>query len=292
MLAASGTPFDSVDHLFEFKWDGFRTMAHVEHGSLRLMSRGGRDVTAKYPELAPSGIGFPTAASSTARSSPCVRTACPTSSRCSRAIRRAMHGEPRRWRPGSRCGSSPSTCCTGTSNRSWRSRCASAVSCLLHLDAPKPMAISEAIPAEGRRLYRTACSNGLEGIVGKRLDSTYRPGRRSDAWTKVKRRLRGLCAIVGFLPQEAGDIQSVVVAMDRDGVLTYAGRVGTGYGEDERLRLAGLAAASGCPNSRWWRCRPARSACGPASTARSASWTRHVLGVLRAPVFERLIEEA
>ena len=79
--------------------------------------------------------------------------------------------------------------------------------------------------------------------MGKRLDSIYRPGRRSDAWTKVKRRLHGLCAIVGFLPQEAGDIQSVAVAMDRDGVLTYAGRVGTGYSEEERLHLAGLLRA-------------------------------------------------
>jgi len=53
MLATSGTPFDSADHLFELKWDGFRTMAPVEHRSLRLISRGGRDVTAQYPALAP-----------------------------------------------------------------------------------------------------------------------------------------------------------------------------------------------------------------------------------------------
>ena len=290
MLAASGAPFDSADHLFEFKWDGFRTMAHVEHRSLRLVSRGGRDVTAQYPELAPLAAlpdgsvvdgeivalrddGVPDFESLQPRDQ--ARDARRAAVLAARQPVRfvafdllyrdfeSVMTEPLRVRR----------------------------ELLLQLDAPKPMAISEAIPTEGRRLYRTACSAGLEGVVAKRLDSIYRPGRRSDAWTKVKRRLHGLCAIVGFLPQEAGDIQSVVVAMDRDGVLTYAGRVGTGYGEDERLRLAGLLRERVCDQPLVEM--PAGAiAVRPGLYCEVSFVEQTRAGVLRAPVFERLIEEA
>ena len=290
MLATSGTPFDSADHLFELKWDGFRTMAHVEHGSLRLVSRGGRDVTAQYPELAPLAAlpdgsvvdgeivalgadGVPDFESLQPRDQ--ARDARRAAALAARHPVRfvafdllyrdfaSVMAEPLRVRR----------------------------ELLEQLDVPEPMAISEAVPAEGRRLYETACAHGLEGVVGKRLDSAYRPGRRSDAWTKVKRRQHGLCAIVGFLPQHAGDIQSVAVAMDCDGVLTYAGRVGTGYGEEERLRLAGLLRERvsdrplvGLPAG----AVPVRP--GLYCEVSFVNQTR--AGVLRAPVFERLIEDA
>ena len=290
MLAASGTPFDSADHLFEFKWDGFRTMAHVEHGSLRLVSRGGRDVTAQYPELAPLARlpdgsvvdgeivalrddGVPDFESLQPRDQ--ARDARRAAALAARQPVRfiafdllyrdfaSVMAEPLRVRR----------------------------ELLEHLDTPKPMAISEAIPTDGRRVYRTACDNGFEGIVGKRLDSAYRPGRRSDAWTKVKRRLHGLCAIVGFLPQEAGDIQSVAVAMDRDGVLTYAGRVGTGYSEEERLHLAALLRerVSDHPLVEL----PAEAiGVRPGLYCEVSFVDQTRAGVLRAPVFERLIEDA
>lgn len=287
MLAAAGRPFDSADHLFEIKWDGFRTMAHVEHRSLRLVSRSGRDVTTQYPELAslaalPDGSVIDGEIVSLHDGVPDFELLQPRDQ--ARGARRAAAlaaERPVRY------------IAFDLLYRDFTSLMDQPLSArrdrLLQLDVPGPMAVSEAVRAQGRRLYESVCSAGLEGIMAKRLDSRYRPGRRSDAWIKVKRRLRALCAIVGFMPQEGGDIQSVAVAIDLDGVLTYAGRVGTGYREQERLRLARLlhervteqalvelpAGAVGV--------RP-----GLYCEVSFVDQTR--VGVLRAPVFERLIE--
>lgn len=290
MLATSGTPFDSADHLFELKWDGFRTMAYVEHGSSRLVSRGGHDVTAKYPELAPMASlpdgsvvdgeivalrddGVPDFEALQPREQ--VRDARRAAALAARRPVRFIAFDLlyRNFEP------------VMDDPLSARREL------LEKMDAPRPMAISEAIPAAGLRVYRTACESGFEGIVGKRLDSAYRPGRRSDAWIKVKQRQHALCAIVGFLPREAGDIQSVVVAMDGDGVLTYAGRVGTGYGEGERLRLAGLLRGRVCDQPLVPLPAGAVSVL-PGLYCEVSFVERTRAGVLRAPVFERLIEDA
>ena len=51
MLASSGQPFDSKDHLFEVKWDGIRTLAFFNQGQVRLQSRKLTDSTLRYPEI-------------------------------------------------------------------------------------------------------------------------------------------------------------------------------------------------------------------------------------------------
>ena len=53
MLCASGEAFDSVDHLFELKWDGTRGLAFVDDaGKARIVNRRRIDITDRYPELA------------------------------------------------------------------------------------------------------------------------------------------------------------------------------------------------------------------------------------------------
>ena len=61
MLAKSGDPFDSPEHLFEIKWDGTRVLAFVDSNRYRLVNRHRADVTERYPELGflndlPTGI--------------------------------------------------------------------------------------------------------------------------------------------------------------------------------------------------------------------------------------------
>src|SRR6185295_18050132 len=51
MLAKPGRPFDSERHLFEVKWDGTRTLCHVEQGSYRFVNRRNIDTTNRYPEF-------------------------------------------------------------------------------------------------------------------------------------------------------------------------------------------------------------------------------------------------
>jgi bifunctional non-homologous end joining protein LigD len=83
---------------------------------------------------------------------------------------------------------------------------------------------------------------GLEGVVAKRLDSAYEPGRRSRAWMKWKRLLRQELVVGGWIPGTAGRtgrIGSLLVGyFDEDGsTLQYAGRVGTGFTDAELARL-------------------------------------------------------
>src|SRR5215510_4594922 len=53
MLASAGECFDSEDHLFEIKWDGFRALCYIENGQYRLVGRRRSDFTAQFPELSP-----------------------------------------------------------------------------------------------------------------------------------------------------------------------------------------------------------------------------------------------
>ena len=52
MLATpTGKAFDDPDWLFEIKWDGYRAVAFIEDGRVRLVSRNQNDLTAQFPEL-------------------------------------------------------------------------------------------------------------------------------------------------------------------------------------------------------------------------------------------------
>ena len=104
---------------------------------------------------------------------------------------------------------------------------------------------------EGRELLAAAAEQRLEGVVAKRLDSPYRPGRRTDEWLKIKHVNRQELVIGGWLPGKgarAGRLGALLVGYyeaDEDGqrVLRYAGRVGTGFNEEELERLGKKLAA-------------------------------------------------
>ena len=189
MLALPGQPFDSDDYLFEIKWDGTRAMAFIDRpGVFRLMNRRKLDITARYPDLSmlatlPAGTvldgeivvlndGKPDFAALQSREH----------SRNPIHIRfmsgrvpatyvvfdllfdryQSIMGEP----------------CTARRARLRE---------LVHgLDTPR-VVTSEGITGGGEGYFREACSRGLEGVVAKRLDSPYLPGRRTPAWVKIKR---------------------------------------------------------------------------------------------------------
>jgi bifunctional non-homologous end joining protein LigD len=79
-------------------------------------------------------------------------------------------------------------------------------------------------------MFEHACRLGLEGIVSKRADLPYRPGR-GDHWIKTKSVLRQEFVIVGYTPStaETRSIGSLALGYYRDGKQLYAGNVGSGY---------------------------------------------------------------
>ena len=96
---------------------------------------------------------------------------------------------------------------------------------------------------DGAGLLDVARERGLEGVVAKRLDSPYRPGRRSDDWVKIRTRRRQELVIGGYMPGEGGGrgrVGSLLVGywdatpeeaerLGRPQRLVYAGGVGTGF---------------------------------------------------------------
>jgi bifunctional non-homologous end joining protein LigD len=96
---------------------------------------------------------------------------------------------------------------------------------------------------DGSALLEASRAQGLEGIIAKRLDCPYMPGRRSSGWLKVKNVRTTDVVIGGWLPGEgrrSGRLGALVVGCYDDDELKYAGRVGTGFDEAELKRLGGI----------------------------------------------------
>jgi bifunctional non-homologous end joining protein LigD len=86
---------------------------------------------------------------------------------------------------------------------------------------------------DGDAALATSRELGLEGIVAKRLEAKYEPGRRSPSWRKIKHDLRQ-----EFVVGRAGHVGALLLGYhDADGALRYAGKVGTGFTDAELARL-------------------------------------------------------
>lgn len=98
--------------------------------------------------------------------------------------------------------------------------------------------VSDDFP-DGQALWNAARENGMEGVMAKKGDSRYRPGQRSPDWVKVKTRARQEFVIVGYA-RGAGSrarMGAMVLGVERDGALEWAGNVGSGLTEAEIGRL-------------------------------------------------------
>ncbi|MET9925778.1 MULTISPECIES: non-homologous end-joining DNA ligase [unclassified Streptomyces] len=110
-----------------------------------------------------------------------------------------------------------------------------------------------AITGHGAEAWEMAREAGLEGLIAKRLTSRYEPGARSKSWVKIKLHRFADVVIGGWVPGRGrltGLPGAVLVGERRDGLLHYAGSVGTGWSQAERIRLAELlhaAASDPCP---------------------------------------------
>jgi bifunctional non-homologous end joining protein LigD len=101
-----------------------------------------------------------------------------------------------------------------------------------------PLRFCDHIEERGEAMFEAAQRMGLEGIVGKRADSPYRPGR-SDAWIKIRADRVGDFAVVGYSPPEGSrsGFGALHVACREGDALRYAGRVGSGFTGDDLSRL-------------------------------------------------------
>ena len=228
---------------YEVKWDGVRALVAVEAGRVRLRSRAGNEVTGAYPELAQvstGGLDLLLDAEVVAFD----EAGRPSFGR----LQERMHVR----------GPSPAlvrgtpvalvvfdvlqvgeASLLGEGYDARRARLEDLV-----LDGPA-WQVPPAFPGEGEALYASTKQAGLEGVVAKRRDSTYLPGRRSECWVKVKHLDRQSAVVIGWKPGEggrSGQLGSLLLGVQGPGGLVFAGHVGTGFSAQELRRLAGLLA--------------------------------------------------
>jgi bifunctional non-homologous end joining protein LigD len=241
-VAAAKPPRDDEHWAFEMKWDGMRVLLYVEGGQLTLISRRGNDVTARFPELRALAESMGTteavldgevvALDDDGR--PSFEALQPRMHVGSAAVARRLAAERPvvcmlfdiLWLDGH------STCeLPYTERRRLLER--------LALTGPTWQTPPTTVGG-GAAVVRAADELGLEGVVAKRLDSTYQLGRRSDSWRKVKTTQGQEFVVGGWLPGAGrleGKLGSLLVGYFDDGVLRYAGRVGSGIDETKRAAL-------------------------------------------------------
>ena len=187
MLARAGRPFDSDQHLFEIKWDGIRALAYGEPAGYRLVSRHGLALGELFPELGvlgdlPPGTvldgelvvlrsGRPDLALVQGRHQLCsghkIRVRAQTTPATYIIFDQLYH----EYRP-----------LLGIPLSVRRDILRST---LARIGDPR-LVFSEGVVGAGRAFFQQVRDRQLEGMMAKRLDSLYRPGRRNGAWIKIK----------------------------------------------------------------------------------------------------------
>ncbi|HEX2548067.1 MAG TPA: hypothetical protein VHL79_24495 [Ramlibacter sp.] len=181
-------PFDSSDWAFEIKYDGWRILAQFGGGAApQLRTRQGLDASTWFPEVCRDLARYAGRSPHVVDGEICVLDPMGRSDferLQTRARRKCWYPE---CDPVAFCifdllvQSGRSVMGLGYSERKKR---------LARLFAPKPrrgLLVVQSIPDTGKQLFAHAVALELEGIVGKRKDSLYTPGERTDVWRKVRR---------------------------------------------------------------------------------------------------------
>jgi bifunctional non-homologous end joining protein LigD len=241
MLARAGTlPRDDGEWAFELKWDGVRAICHSEPGRLRLHSRNLLDITPRYPELGRLNRalshhraildGEVVALDADGRPSfGALQRRMHVSSES--AVRRLMKDTPVTyvifdllWLDGHWLTDLPYV--------ERRARLAE-----LGLGDNGRWRVPDHVVGHGAQLLAATDEQGLEGVLAKRLDSTYEPGRRTPSWLKIKNVHSEEVVIGGWVPGDGkrrDRIGALLVGVrEDDGGLRHVGRVGTGFTESE-----------------------------------------------------------
>jgi bifunctional non-homologous end joining protein LigD len=93
---------------------------------------------------------------------------------------------------------------------------------------------------DGPALYEAARQQQFEGIMAKKRDSRYQPGRRTAEWLKIKTHGRQEFVIAGYTRgqgRRSGRFGSLILGYFKDGDFAYAGNVGTGFTDAEIDKL-------------------------------------------------------
>jgi bifunctional non-homologous end joining protein LigD len=208
----------------EIKFDGYRIQMRIEGGKVTLRTRKGLDWTRKFRALAEAAADLPDAIID-GEVVVLNQDAVPDFT----ALQAALAGEG----TGSMVYFAFDLMFAGGEdlrNLPLHERKSRLAATLEKLPEDSPIRYVDHFDVEGSEVLETARRMHLEGIISKRVDSPYREGSR-DGWTKTKCR-NGQDVVIGGWSSEGSRFRSLLVGVYRDKHFSYAGRVGTGFGED------------------------------------------------------------
>jgi bifunctional non-homologous end joining protein LigD len=292
MLATAVTALPRGDGwAYEFKWDGVRALIDVSDRGVTIHSRVGNEVTTAYPELVALAVDVGDAlidgeivafadgrpSFEVLQSRMHVRSAADARRLATQApVTFVAFDLLRRFG-------------VDLTARPYGERRAT----LERWAAERPGWTLSPSFDDGEATEAAAREHGLEGVVAKRMASTYRPGVRSPDWQKLRFVRAADFVVVGWEGAAARpeELSSLVLACYVDGVLTYAGKAGSGLSARSAGELqALLVARADCP----------LPGVPPLTAGRVVSWVEPTVVVeveyaaltderrLRHPVFRRL----
>jgi bifunctional non-homologous end joining protein LigD len=235
-------PNNAEDYAFEYKWDGIRALYYWDGTRVRIESRNKLDMTHRWPELIKLGETFGAIAAILDGEI----VALDTLGRVSFGLLSSRMHLP----------SSP------TARQMSFAPVVFMIFDILYLQDHVLMPLSythrravledlnlssetwQIPPSHGENpaaMLEAAIQNGMEGLVAKRLDSAYLPGRRTEAWLKIKPVKRQEFVIGGWIPIRGSANRGVGALLvgfcDRSRRLVFAGKVGTGFTDAARKDL-------------------------------------------------------
>ena len=231
MLATHGSvaKLTASQWAFEAKWDGYRLLVEADHGELRLRSRSGRDLTDEFPQLRSlatdlgdhhavldgevvaldaSGVPRFSEMQNRARATRIEFRAFDLLYLDGRSLLRAKYRDRRKL--------------------------------LETLASGGGLNVPDLLPGDGAEALEYSRKHQWEGVIAKKRDSTYQPGRRSASWVKDKYWNTQEVVIGGWRAGEGGrssGIGSLLMGIPGGGGLHFVGRVGTGFTDRDLAAL-------------------------------------------------------
>lgn len=225
MLATLGDkPFDSANWIFEIKWDGYRTIAEIKNGEVNLLSRNNKSFNDKFADLVPS-----------------LRWENTQAVLDGEVVVLDENGKPNfsflQNYPELKQGKLvyyvfDIAHLNGHNLRSLplleRKKILKDV-----LLQSQSVRFSEHIEKNGNDFFELAKKSGLEGIVAKKEDSSYLPGKRVETWLKIKVKKQQEAVIAGYTEPRGGRkfFGALVLGVYENNKLVYIGHTGGGFDE-------------------------------------------------------------
>ena len=252
---------------YEIKWDGHRTLAHVNATGTRLQTTSGHDSTARWPEVATIGDSVH-AASAILDGEMLV---IGEDGRPSFDL--VQRRDPARHPAMFHTFDVLSIDGTDTIALPYIDR---RTLLTQMLDSGDHWAIPAHHVGGGAELLAATVDQQLEGLIAKRLDSSYRPGSRSKDWLKIKNRIRTEVLIGGFTAgtgARSSTFGALLVGIPEGDRLRFAGGVGTGFTQrtlEQMIRRFRPLVTGTCPFD----------PTPPAAIRRTATWVQPELSAV------------